>query len=345
MGEGRLIFKDSDELLRFLRGLSEIFGVTTEEDSDDEEATDEEATDEEANNTHAVSLDGSHTAPGQAKFFAKVNIPEGSPAANQIASAIRDIYGEDTEVSFEPAPQSTGHYDPERRLYHLNDEVYGEHAVIWFPIPAATYFDVTYEYDPADQEQPIVVPLDTAKLNRHQPRISLERDYQAAFELVKTKDTPGTVAICFDGKFYIPCTGFYNTNDEKTEYLINVFNVKSCEANSRDLYTMLTVNVGNITNVLPFKFACGTEIDWYAAVDYLLRGSNDDGYDDKPIKLFDDFEDSLIKKEPAPPSVFVTEAPEQKQPAKAKKSKPSKKSSETPPPPIKKSEHSDQSGA
>ena len=314
MNEGRLIFKDPDELIHFLREFTNFLresGIALEDDAnydnEDDGGNDGEGQEvvvdsasAEAGKITAEVTQQEPTAPGgPARMFAKVNIPEGSPVANQVAALIKDIYGEDTEISFNASAPTIGYYDPERRLYHFGDEVYGEHAVIWFPVPPGNYLDITYDYDPDNQEQPIIVPLDTTNLNRHQPRIALEKDYQAAFELAKTKDEPGTVAICYDGKFCIPCTGFYNPNDDITEYLINVFNVKSCETSSKNLWTMLILQVGNITETMPFKFAKGTEIDWQAVLDYLLEHANTSEYEQPQVKLFDEFEDSMIKREPS----------------------------------------------
>lgn len=337
MSEGRLIFKDPDELIHFLQEMAHIIGNNTEEVEYDSVAEDEKgdgAVAEEDSSSKEITANivtQKVICPnGSTKLLARVDIPEGNPAANQIASLIKELYGEDTEISFNSAPEGlSAYYDPARRVYHFGDEVYGERAIIWCPIPQGGYLDVIYDFNPNEQSQYITVPLDTAHLDRYAPEIALEKDYQAAFELAKTKDEPGTVAICFNGKFYIPCTGFYDQNSGTTEYLVNVFNVKSCESDNRNIWTMLLLQVGNITEVLPFKFAKGTEIDWQAAVEYLLKSANASPYEQPLVKLFDDAEDSMIKLEPSMPKTISsdTEQPSLAHTQPKKKPKSQKKSS------------------
>lgn len=285
--EMRLIFDDPNELLNFLNRL----GAAEDQPNDEELAHTEERSD-------AISADTT-TEPNiiaPVRQTLRVNIPEGSPFANQIVASIKASYGDDTDVEFSSNPIPPSHYDPARKLYFYNGEPYGDGAIIWFAIERNTYFHVGFEID--EKYAPNTVPLDISKLNRHEPKILLERDYQAAFELAKTKNEPGIVVICRDGKFYVPCASFYNHNDKKEEYLVSIFNVKSCHSHSKDFWTMLVIQVGNVSDTLTFKFCQGTEIDWHAAVSYIIEESNRDPYEVEQIKLFDDVEDSMIKKEP-----------------------------------------------
>ena len=291
MSESRLNFKDPDELLNFLHELREMFGLSDDEPVDDAaDGTDEESAAASATPTEDK---GDESTSDKKSMF--ISIPEGSPFANQIVGNIKELYGQDVDITFakNPIPPST--YDPERKVYFYNGEPYGEGAIIWFSIERNTYFHVEFEIDKVNA--PNTVPLDIDKLSRHEPKLPLEFDYRAAFELAKTKDGPGIVVICRDGKFHVPCSSFYNANDDKTEYLVSVFNVKSCPSYSKDFWTILVIQVGNISDVLTFKFIKGTEIDWHAAVDYILDSSNAKTEEEK-LELFDEFKDSLIKKEP-----------------------------------------------
>ena len=202
------------------------------------------------------------------------------------------------QAKTESSKQILNYYDPLHRLYFFNGETYGEGAIIWCDIPYNQYIDATFQYLPDDKTEPQVAPLETTKLDRHHPRLVLEQDYKSAYRLAQTKSSPGSVLICRDGRFFLPCTGFYDSNNCKTEYLINYFNVKACNYNSRELWASLVVQVGNIANNIAVKYVKGTEIDWSSVVDYLLEDANSDEYEQPPIKLFDDPEDSFVKLEP-----------------------------------------------
>lgn len=308
-----LFFENSEEMLNFLMGL----GVVDKEEKPEElEETPEQTEKEPEISVDSSRMAGGDTASAQAeaensiqvpcKLSVSVGISEDNPVANAVAAAIKDIYGENTDIKFSETPPPSIYYDEQRKLYYFNGELYGEGAIIWIDIPRGLHLYTNYEFDPDDKSNPQIEPFDTTKFDRYNPRLQLENSYQEVFKLAQSKKNPGYAMICRYGKFFIPCTGFYDENNDKTEYLINLFNIKSCDANSKDRWTMLFVQVGNISDALAFKYAHGTEIDWVAAVEHLLNEANMSEYELPTVKLFDDFEDSMVKREPIvtpPPKV------------------------------------------